>query len=45
MEMIVMVEKFIPGRELTCAVMGNKVLDIIEIIPNKEKFYNFQAKV
>ena len=40
----VMVEKFIPGRELTCAVMGNMVLDIIEIIPNKEKFYNFQAK-
>lgn len=40
----IMVEKFIPGRELTCAVMGNKVLDIIEIIPNNEKFYNFQAK-
>ena len=40
----IMIEKYIPGRELTCAVMGNKVLDIIEIIPNDEKFYNYQAK-
>src|SRR5499427_4987457 len=29
----VIVEKFIPGKELTCAVMGEEALDVIEIVP------------
>lgn len=38
-----MVEKYIPGRELTCAVMGDKVLDVIEVVP-AIGFYDYQAK-
>jgi D-alanine-D-alanine ligase len=27
-----MVERFIPGRELTCAVMGDVALGVIDIV-------------
>lgn len=40
----VMVERFIPGRELTCAVMGDRVLDVTEIIPIGSIFYDFDSK-
>lgn len=40
---IVLVEPFIPGKELTCAVMGDKALGVIEIIANT-KFYDYEAK-
>ena len=39
----VMVERFIPGKELTCAVMGDKPLGVIEIVPTV-KFYDYEAK-
>ena len=39
----VLVEKFIPGKELTCAVMGEEPLGVIEIIANT-KFYDYEAK-
>ncbi|MBJ7577016.1 D-alanine--D-alanine ligase [Devosia sp. MC532] len=39
----VMVERFIPGRELTCAVMGNVALGVTEIVTNLS-FYNYEAK-
>ena len=39
----VMVEKFIPGRELTVAVMGDKALAVTEIITARE-FYDYDAK-
>ncbi len=40
-----MVEKYVAGRELTCAIMGNEALDIIEILPSEGlKFYDFEAK-
>jgi D-alanine-D-alanine ligase len=39
----VLCEKFIPGKELTCAVMGERALDVIEIVPTV-KFYDFEAK-
>jgi D-alanine-D-alanine ligase len=41
---IVMVERYIPGRELTCAVMGDTVLGVTEIIPVGTAFYDFDAK-
>lgn len=42
---IVMVERYIPGRELTCAVIGDFVTDVIEICPEGgHGFYNFDAK-
>lgn len=37
-------EKFVDGRELTCAVMGDRALGVIEIQPVSEAFYGFDAK-
>jgi D-alanine-D-alanine ligase len=37
------VEKYIPGKELTCAVMGTEALDVIEIVPTV-RFYDYEAK-
>jgi D-alanine-D-alanine ligase len=37
------VEKFIPGRELTVGILGDQVLPILEIIP-KGGFYDFTNK-
>jgi D-alanine-D-alanine ligase len=39
----VIVEKFIPGKELTCAVMGDEALGVIEIVPTV-RFYDYEAK-
>jgi len=36
-------EQFIPGKELTCAVMGDRALDVIEIVTDL-KFYDYSAK-
>jgi len=40
---IVLVEKFVPGRELTVAVMDGKALGVTEIIPETE-WYDYEAK-
>ena len=37
-------EKFVDGKELTCAVMGERVFDIIEIEALSEAFYGYDAK-
>ena len=37
------VEKYIPGKELTCAVMGEEALGVIEIVPTV-RFYDYEAK-
>jgi len=39
----ILVEPYIPGKELTCAVMGEQALGVIEIVP-AEKFYDYEAK-
>lgn len=39
----VLVEQYIHGRELSCAMLGDRVLPIIEIIPN-EGFYDYKNK-
>jgi D-alanine-D-alanine ligase len=39
----VLVEPYIPGKELTCAVMGDNALGVIEIVANT-KFYDYEAK-
>jgi D-alanine-D-alanine ligase len=39
----VMVERYVPGKELTCAVMGDRALDVIEIVPTT-RFYDYEAK-
>lgn len=38
-----MVEQFIPGRELTVGIVGERVSSVIEIIPNTD-FYDYEAK-
>ena len=39
----VLCEAYIAGQELTCAVMGDRALDVIEIVPTV-KFYDYEAK-
>ncbi|WDR05332.1 D-alanine--D-alanine ligase [Devosia rhodophyticola] len=39
----VMVERFIPGRELTCSVMGDVALGVTEVVTDLG-FYNYEAK-
>jgi D-alanine-D-alanine ligase len=40
----VMVERYVHGRELTCAVMGDVALGVTEIIPVGHSFYDYDAK-
>jgi D-alanine-D-alanine ligase len=44
----VMVERYVGGRELTCAVMGapgeEEALDVIEILPVSSRFYDYESK-
>ncbi len=40
---VVMAERYIPGMELTCAVIGNRVLNVTEITANTA-FYDYDAK-
>ena len=40
----VMVERYVYGRELTCAVMGDVALGVTEIIPTGHSFYDYDSK-
>jgi D-alanine-D-alanine ligase len=40
---LLLAERYIPGMELTCAVMGDEALDVIEI-EAATKFYDYEAK-
>lgn len=40
----VLVERYVPGRELTCGVMGDRALGVIEIVPRGVAFYDYDAK-
>lgn len=41
----VMVERYVAGRELTCAVIGDFVTDVTDILPAEGlSFYDYQAK-
>lgn len=40
---MVLAEKYIAGKELTCAVMGDRALEVTEIT-SELPFYNYQAK-
>jgi D-alanine-D-alanine ligase len=38
-----LVEKFVPGRELTVSILGDQALPVVEIIP-EHAFYDFHSK-
>ncbi len=40
----VMVERYVHGRELTCAVMGDVALGVCEIVPVGHAFYDYDSK-
>jgi len=40
---MVMVERYVGGRELTCGVRGDQPLDIIDVVTD-HRFYNYEAK-
>ncbi|HVL73636.1 MAG TPA: D-alanine--D-alanine ligase [Beijerinckiaceae bacterium] len=40
----VLVERFVAGRELTCGVMGDRALGVIDIRPATGLFYDYDAK-
>ena len=41
----IMAERYIPGKELTCAVMGDTALGVIDILPAEGLgFYDYEAK-
>jgi D-alanine-D-alanine ligase len=39
-----LVEKFVEGRELTCAVMGDRALGVCEILSKLGTFYDYESK-
>jgi D-alanine-D-alanine ligase len=39
-----LVERYVPGRELTVAVMGDRALGVLEIRPNNTTLYDYDAK-
>lgn len=41
---VVMVEKYVAGRELTCAVLGDRALDVIDIQTRGQTFYDYESK-
>ncbi len=45
LEGMILVEKFVPGRELTCAVIDGRATEIIDIVPAASlAFYDYEAK-
>jgi D-alanine-D-alanine ligase len=39
----VICERYVAGKELTCAVIGDRALDVIEVVPTV-RFYDYEAK-
>jgi D-alanine--D-alanine ligase len=39
----VLIEKYVPGREITVGILEGKALPVVEVVP-KNKFYDFHAK-
>jgi D-alanine-D-alanine ligase len=40
----ILAEECIGGREFTCGVLGEEALPVVEIIPNRDEFYTYDAK-
>lgn len=39
-----MIERYIPGKELSVSILGDRSLEPIEIHPKNDAFYNYEAK-
>jgi D-alanine-D-alanine ligase len=40
----VLLERYVKGRELAVSVLGSEPLPVVEAIPRKEDFFNFEAR-
>jgi D-alanine-D-alanine ligase len=40
----IMAEEYLDGREFTCPILGEEALPVIEILPNTDDFYSYEAK-
>jgi D-alanine-D-alanine ligase len=40
----VMLERFVPGRELTCGILGDQALAVGEIIPRRSEIFDYESK-
>ena len=40
----ILAEEYVDGREMTCAVLGEEALPVVEIVPNRDGFYSYDAK-
>jgi len=41
---LLMAERYVPGRELTCAVLGDHATAVLEIVPVGHAFYDYDSK-
>jgi D-alanine-D-alanine ligase len=40
----VMLERFVPGRELTCGILGGQALAVGEIVPRRGEIFDYESK-
>jgi D-alanine-D-alanine ligase len=40
----IMAEEYLEGREFTVGILGEEALPVIEIVPNRDDFYTYEAK-
>ena len=40
----IMAEEYLEGREFTVGILGEEALPVIEIVPNQDSFYSYDAK-
>lgn len=40
----ILAEEFVAGREFSCGILGEDALPVVEIVPNQDEFYSYDAK-
>lgn len=40
----ILAEEYVEGREFTVGILGEEALPVVEILPNRDEFYTFEAK-
>jgi D-alanine-D-alanine ligase len=40
----VLLERYVPGRDLAVAILGDEALPVVEAVPRDENFYDFEAR-